>query len=257
VRFWALVGLLFASAWAAVPVAPAGASVLSPVKRPLGDGAVIDWTHLVLEVTAVGFDPLLKSDSKPLEQQAITKVDARISEVVSLVPVSPEETLGSVNPRAAQDAMAAWRVSESRYFDAGPVQVVGSLEIQPLAAGWQWQRAERSPEEVPGTTGIVIDARGKGVEPVLAPRVVDDAQALIYDGKLWKDVAYQRSPVVWVSDPAHPQAQAAGVQPMFLVAKGGGAGWIQLDADGAARLRAVAASGRVLGDGALVIVVEP
>jgi hypothetical protein len=258
-RRWAVLAVVAACAASAVAAAPArsGGATLVDVRRPMGAEAEIDWTHLTLEVRAHGYDPLLKSDSKPLEQAAISVVDRTIGELAARVPVRADLVLGDANPRLALDVLGAWRVHESRYYDAGPVEVIGTVDLQPLAAGWQWQRATSAPEEVPGPTGLLIDARGKGVEPVLAPSLVDELGAPLYEGALWKDVAYQRAPVVWVSDPAHPEALRAGAQPIYMVAAGGGPGRVVIGNADLDRFKAAASVGRLLGDGAIVVVIDP
>lgn len=235
---------------------PSG-ELLRPVRRPVGDRAAIDWSRLVLEVSATGFDPLLKSDSKPLEQQAISAIDARIGGLAALVPLRADLRLGDASPHAAKDALAGWIVRESRYYAAGPVEVVGELDLQPVAAMWLSERAAAPPAEGGGPTGVLIDARGRGVEPVLAPVITDPGGAVLYDGTVFRDVAYARAPVAWVSDPAHPDAQRAGREPAFFVAIAGGVGSIQLGEGDAVRFRGTVSGSRAIGEGSVVIVVDP
>lgn len=243
--------------WMAPSYAEGPAGVLQPVRRSVGDRAVIDWSRLVLEVSASGFDPLLKSDSKPLEQQAISAIDARIGALAAEVPLRVDLRLGQASPHVVKDALAGWAVRESRYYAAGPVEVVGELDLQPVAALWLSQRAVVPPATAEGPSGVLIDARGRGVEPVLAPMLVDPAGGVLYDGTVFKDVAYARAPVVWVSDPAHPDAQRAGRDPAFFVAMGGGPGVVQLSEGDAVRFRGTVAVSRAIGEGNVVIVVDP
>ena len=102
---------------------------------------------------------------------------------------------------------------------------------------------------------MVLDARGTGARPVVVPQVVGPGGEVVYDAFLWQDLAYSRAPVVWVPSAATREAQAAGVNPLFLRATSGSLGTVDVDAAGAAALRALG-DGPVLGDGAFVIVVD-
>lgn len=228
------------------------------VRRPLSAGASVNWTRLLVEVRAVGDDALQKLDSKPIEQRAIHAVDQRIGEDCAGVPLRADVRLGDVRERIRTDAMNAWRIIESRYHAAGQVEVVGTIELLPLFSPWQHQRSLAAPVvDHPGATGVLIDARGLGAGPVVAPRVLGPEGEVLYDGTVWKDVAWQRAPVVWVGDPAHPAAAAAGTEPAIFVAVGAALGEVQLSAADAARFKAEVVPTRALGDGAVVIVVDP
>jgi hypothetical protein len=241
---------LWLMAWAGEPFAD--------VRRPLEDGAWVNWTRLEVEVEASAFDPLLKVDSKPLEQAAITEVDGRIGSVCALVPLAPGVRLGDVRDRIIQEARGAWRLDEGRYYASGRVEVRGVVDLQPMAAPWMASRAANAPEvPVKGPTGVVVDLRGIPVTPTYAPEIVDPNGEIVYGGTVWRDAAFLRAPVVWVSDPAHPQAQRAGAEPAFFIAAGALGAKVVLSAADAARFRAEVSPTRASGEGAVVLVVDP
>ena len=43
---------------------------------------------------------------------------------------------------------------------------------------------EEAPEAPDGNTGLIIDARGLGLSPAMAPKVVDEADKLVYGAKI-------------------------------------------------------------------------
>ena len=246
--------LIWIGLWAAQT---AYAEEMPDVRRSLGGGVVANWTELRLEVVGVAVDPTLALDTKPLEQRAITAIDARVGDDCARVPLRGEVTLADVAPRVAAEALNSWTISEGRYHENGVVEVVGVVELQPLAAGWMSKRAVPGPPLTgEGATGVVVDLRGTGIRPTYAPVIVDKQGEVLYDSVLWADVAFLRAPVVWVSDPAHPEAQRAGASPSFFVASADGAR-IVLAPREAQRFRTEVVPTRMIGEGAVVLVVDP
>lgn len=232
------------------------------VRRPLREGAWVNWTSLQVEVEATAFDELLKGDSKLLEQKALEVVDARIGEAAALVPLTGVETLGAARPRVVQEAFSGARIDTASYYTSGRVKLLSVADIQPLASPWMVTRAPEPDASVAspgreGPTGVVIDARGAGVSPVYAPTIVGADDVVLFDGAVWKDAAFLRAPVVWVPDAMHPSAQVAGAEPAFFVATAGGPGRIVLGAADALRFHDDVQIGRAWRDGAVVILVDP
>ena len=228
----------------------------------LGDGVRVDWTALSVEVQRTANDPHAITDSKPSEQRAIDEVDAAFPDALNPLPVTPTRTLGEVRGRPIEAGQTGWEIARSSYAARGPVTVAGRAPILPLVSGWLREQAHAAPprtfarpEQGQAVTGVVIDARGTDARPVVVPQVVGPAGEIVYDAFLWQDLAYSRAPVVWVPSAAAREAQVAGANPVFVRAVGGGLGTVDVDADGAAALRALV-EGTVLGDGAFVIIVD-
>ena len=80
---------------------------------------------------------------------------------------------------------------------------------------------------------------------------------MLWTGTLWEDVAYERAPVVYVSDAAHPAAMRAGNNPIFAKVTSADEGALQLAENDAVRVRTAFSQARTLGDGTVVVVVDP
>jgi hypothetical protein len=247
-RAGTLVCWLVASAWAGEP---------TDVRRAIGQGVDVNWTRLEVEVVGRAVDPTLKLDSKPLEQRAISLIDERVGADCGRVPVRADALLSELAGKAATDARNGWSIREGRYYADGPVEIVGVVALQPLLAGWMRQRAVPGPPLAEGgVSGVLIDLRGQVIRPTYAPRVLGPEGEVLFDSVLWDDVAFLRAPVVWVSDPAHAEARRAGGSPAFFVATARDTD-IVLSAEDAARFLAEVVPTRAIGDGSVVLVVDP
>jgi hypothetical protein len=278
-------------AWASGPSSEATGGLHA--RRSLGDGVVLDWTSMVLEVRAWQDDPLARTDNKPAEAEAMRQVDAQVRAMLGQLPVRRGVRLEDV--RGPESALAGdpWGVVETRYYTGGPVEVLGRSEILPLVAAWQHARSVESPPmrgkgatqgAVPAAvlaalndagrgkkgearptppvpeppkppTGVVLDVRGTAVQPVMAPRILDAGGAVLFDSVMWKDVAYSKSPVTWVGNPAASEAAIAGERPIFAMGRASPEGEIVVDEPAASQLRGVAGE-RFLGAGCVVVVVD-
>jgi len=71
-------------------------------------------------------------------------------------------------------------------------------------------------------SGLIIDARGMGIQPAIVPQVLTDQGQLFYGGKVVdQQVATQQGVVGYASDPSSPAvAQRVGNKPMVIKAKG-------------------------------------
>lgn len=246
--------------WFAVAMmAWAGAAEpLADVRRPLGDDAWVNWTtHRVEVVRGVG-EPGIVTDSKPLEQQAIQEVTDALPQAVGRVPVTHERTAAALVGWDAARAARAWHVAESRYFSSGRVEVVGVVRLHETLAAWDTARSVSKPEATSEAfTGVVIDARGLDVVPSWAPIVRGPDALPLFEGVLWRHLAWETPPAVWVGDPAAPMASAAGAKPAFFVAAGWEEGAIVLSEADAQRFGNEVRTIAGLGAGAVVIVVDP
>jgi hypothetical protein len=231
---------------------------LADVRTELADDAWMNWSTMRIEVAGSATDPKLAHDNRPLEQQAIAAVDARIGSVVGALPVRGRSILGDLVPGVEGTVKLTWTVGEGRYFRDGHVEVVGVVEVLPLLASWSRGRATKPPPAtLGGKTGLVLDARGLEVAPVFAPRVVSPGGAVLYDSVLSSDAAFEQAPVVWVSDPAHPAAVRAGTEPLLLGVDNAYGGDLVLSEAAAGRVARAFDQSRVLGDGTVVVVIDP
>ena len=233
------------------------------VRREIARGVWVDWTDLAIEVTtrARGHGP---QDAEAAEQQARREVDAAIRQAASRVPLTGALTVGAIGDDrvrpAVQSRLSRWEVTEGRYGSAGEVVLTAALSLQELLKPYTLAEARPGPaqaEHPPEWTGLVIDARGASVVPCWAPRLVtEDGDALLVV-RMWEDEAVNVAPLVYVSDPAHPAAARAGDHPLFVRASDARGGDVVLSGAELARFHAELADARVLGEGRVVVVVDP
>ncbi|MCO4747745.1 MAG: hypothetical protein KC912_23310 [Proteobacteria bacterium] len=232
------------------------------VRRDAGRDAVINWSELSVEVETRSHAGGAAT-RKSAEAEARKVLGPRLAGAARLVGVTTDITLGDLEEGPALGAsvatrMARWYVSEARYYSSGRVELVGELDLRELLKPWTLSGAEEAPArgEQPSYTGLIVDARGLDFEPVWAPSV-RGVGATLWTGTLWEDVAYERAPVVYVSDAAHPAAMRAGNNPMFVRAASAEPSVLELADDDAVRVRTAFSEARTLGDGTVVVVVDP
>lgn len=264
-------------ALAAAPVAMSGdaqdptveAEKLRDVVQPVPSGR-INWTRSTLVVEAEGISNTgAWKDVRVIEQSAFSLLEPRMEELARQVRYSADSTAedllrrGDGVAQALEENLGSWTVSETRYYGSGRVELVAELDLK------SWMRpalmsqaagVNDTPDGAMRTSGVVVDARGLQVRPALAPRLVGPDGGEIFGARsLSEESASTLSPVIWVHDPAHPEAvERAGDAPVFLRATSveGGSDLV-LDRDDATRLRMLAANGTLLAQARVVVVVDP
>lgn len=250
--------LLLRSAWA-----------LDPVLEPLSDGNV-DWTGLRLLAASEGVPSSgVMINLETLEGDARSRLGPRMLKLAREVRITSDRTAGDLldarDPVADRidDNLSLWEVYEVRYYASGGVQMEGALPLQSwlrpalvsLAKG-----VERTAPPTSPISGLVVDARGIEVDYALGPSLYDPQGAALYGiASLTALSASQRSPVVYVHDPADvAAARRAGAQPLFVRATAVRDGCdLVIDAADAGKLVAAAADAPFLLQGNVVIVVDP
>jgi len=243
-----------------VAVALAGPGIPDPVLAPLGQGAEVDWTDLVVRITRRGQPTGSDSAYKAVEQQARQLIDEDILAASGAVAVTSELDVAGLLTGPLQSPMLArsrgWVVVEARYLSSGSVELVAELSLQELLVPWAVGLA--SPE-TPGDvvapyTGLVLDARSTSLSPVYAPRVLGPDGEVLFDGLLVTESSVTTAPAIWVTDLATPNAARAGDQPLFATALSASGADLMVSAEAVQSVRNLVASG-VLGRGALVVLV--
>jgi len=232
-------------------------------------GGRIDWTNQQLVVTASSEKGAgAMSDLKAVEQAARGTLAPRLEAAARQVRVDGGAEAGVLIDSGGTVAemlgenLLRWRVTETRYYTSGRVELTAELELQAwlspaviaLAGG-----AEDATLDVQ-QTGVVIDARGTGLKPSFAPRVMDAAGQLVYSATaLSREAASRVAPAVWVTDPADAEAVArAGAAPLFIRADDVRDSCdVVLDPRDAALLRVLADETDLLARGLVVVIVDP
>ncbi len=246
---------------------PARAQVLEgepeDIRVSLADGVVVNWTRLVLEVTTSAWPRGVDATTKVTEHEARQRIAPRVSRAVGQIPATStltvqdlfhDATLGDPTRARAE----RWVVGEARYHASGRVLLVGELSLQDLFKPWTLASAPLAPtaDRQPSWTGLLLDARGTDVVPAYRPRILYGHDVL-WEGILWDDVALFQDPVVYVPDPAHPASARAGHNPLVLRIARAERADLHLEPDDAIRFRTGMQQARIIGEGTVVVVIDP
>lgn len=246
----------------AARAAPPG-SLPADVVVPGSGGTSVNWTTLRIEVEGAATGIGVGSMPATLEQDARAEIgpnllkraqDLEVRGGLRVSAILAEPTLG---PQVGSQ-IGLWEVDEARYFASGKVVLRASVSIADVLKPWTVSESVNRGDvlvDAPLISGVLVDARGIEVTPAFAPRLLDQAGAPVFDGRVWADRATQATIARYVTDPSHPAAAMAGATPMIVVAAGAMGSDLVLSGDDAAALRAQGAVDALRG-GALVIVVD-
>jgi hypothetical protein len=245
-------------------MALAGASDEVPsVRTELAHGMAVDWTRGVVSVQAGSYRAGAQA-AKAVEQSARLAVDDRLSEELGDVPVTGELDVTALMATPELGAPLSsrqkrWRVVEATYAVSGKVDLIAELSLQDFLKPFTLTLAAPTPPVAPAGaySGVVLDVRGQGMQPVFVPSVVGPDGAPIWAGQLYDEDAVTVAPCIWVSSPEHPAvAERVGDAPLKAVGERVGEGVIRLPASAAADLRALVGT-EALGRGRVVVVTDP
>ncbi len=234
------------------------------LRENLGRGVSVNWTTLTLEVTRDGHGRGVGATRKAIEHDArdglrqsvrVGADNVRVTSGIAVEDLLQDEVLSE----AVSSRVSRWVVGEARYYNSGRIELVAELTLLDLLKPWNLANATPRPAEprVPDLTGVVVDARGTGVTPAWAPRILSDGERLLWDGTVWDDVALGVAPVVWVADPSHPAVATAGDRPLVVRAERATGADLFLDPLDAARFRTAVADSELLREGTVVVVADP
>ncbi|MEZ4319756.1 MAG: hypothetical protein R3F61_19735 [Myxococcota bacterium] len=241
-------------------VLPALASSFEPVVTDLGGGARIDWTELRLEVQA-SHARSGSEGTKAVEELARRTVEDGMGPAADRIPIAPGDLFVTLRDSpelwpAVAPRIGRWMAIENRYHSSGRVTITGALPLVELLKPVSLAMASSRTGPEAEVSGIVLDARGLKVEPCFAPEVRGPGGEVLYDGRMWVETAVEVAPAVWVSDAAHPAADRAGSS-AFVSRVASAEGCVLTVPVEAARTLGVIGETRLIGEGRVVIVVDP
>ncbi len=151
-----------------------------------------DWEGQVLRATGAGAPDLKASNPAQarLGAERAAKLDAlrNLLEQAKGIHISAGRTVGDEMARdevrgRIEGVVRGYRVTNKRYFSDSGVEL--DVEVPLAALTSVVLPAPEAPLAVNAEgarkyTGLVVDARGVGVRPVLAPRLLDDAGKPLY-----------------------------------------------------------------------------
>ncbi len=237
------------------------------LRESIENGAVINWTSMRVEVTSSATPSGVDSSRKVVETSARRPIGDKMRRAVGTVLVQGEQTVQELrtDPEIGQKIARRethWAVTESRYFTSGRIELHGELKIGEVLKPWLLDQASTAaPVDVPQGrhTGVVVLARGLNVQRAFAPRILaSDGETVLHDGLVWKDSATNAIPVIYVPDPAHPAAAfRAGKVPLIVSAMEVRGADVVLTRESSIEYRTGLKGSRAVGQGTVVIVVDP
>jgi hypothetical protein len=242
-----------------------------------GEPAAVDWQKRVVRCTGTGAPNLRDAQSNVAVARIGAERAARLDalrnclEAVRGVRVSGEQTVGgalSADPglRAQVEGVVKGfqLVGKPRYFSDGGVEMDVEVPLDGVAAAVVPQPA--APAAAPGAapaggaggpTGLLVDARGTGLVPALAPRLVDEKGLELYSaGSVAPEIRKKSGAAAWSRDPASArkeQAERLGDKPLEVKAVKAQGTDAVLDDQAAAAIQAAPA---LLAEGRVVFVTE-
>ncbi|NOK33177.1 hypothetical protein HMI49_08215 [Corallococcus exercitus] len=256
-----------------VPLTALGQGKDAKVAAPAAEAARgvgtpgINWEGQVLRATGAGAPDLKAANPAQarLGAERAAKLDAfrNLLEQAKGIQVSAGRTVGDELARdevkgRVEGAIRGYKVLATRYFSDSGVEM--DVEV-PLAALTAALTSAQEPAIVLNDgaakyTGLVVDARGLGVTPVLAPRLVDATGKALYGATVLTEEARGTAGVAAWFDSLDAARKAARVGDKPLVVK---AAQLQgsdlvLSAEGARAL--TEANTRFLAEGRVAIVTQ-
>jgi hypothetical protein len=206
----------------------------APAPKPAPDGRTgVDWQDQLLKATGSGA-PDMRATSPAqarLGAEKAAQLDAfrNLLGQVKGIRVSAEKTVGDqmgqeeIRARV-EGVIKGYRVVKKRYFSDQGVELDVEVPLAAISLAVLPTAVEVAPsgERSGGDrhTGLVVDVRGLGVQPVLSPRVVDQAGKLLYGLEMLTEATRRTTGVAgwYKSADAASRAQAIGDAPLVLKA---------------------------------------
>jgi hypothetical protein len=206
----------------------------APPAKPAADGRTgVDWQDQVLKATGSGA-PDMRATSPAqarLGAEKAAQLDAfrNLLGQVKGIRVSAEKTVGDQMGQnevkaKVEGVIKGYRVVHKRYFSDQGVELDVEVPLSSISLAVLPTPAEAPlPAERSGGdrhTGLVVDVRGLGVQPVLSPRVVDEGGKLLYGLEMLSEATRKTTGVSgwYKSADAASRAQAVGDAPLVLKA---------------------------------------
>jgi hypothetical protein len=226
----------------------------------------VDWEAQVLRATGAGAPDLKASNPAQarLGAERSAKQDAlrKLMEQARTVPLRANRTvddeLGRDDVRRrVEDSLKAFKVVGQRLYSDSGVELDVEVPLTALAPALP-PVAEKplvlNPEGEKKYTGLVVDARGLGAKPVLAPTLVDPAGKPLYGPEaLGTEARVSTGVAAWFTDlEAAKKAPRVGAQPLVLKAEKLQGSDLVLSAEAVKQL--TGSNTRFLAEGRVVIV---
>lgn len=221
--------LASASAQAGDAKDPAAAADDSVVQK-LGHGE-INWSKKVVTATGSGAANLKDASvaQARLMAERAAKLDAlrNILETIQGIQVSGSRNAtdlmsnGEIKSRISGMAQG-YKVVDTKYYSDGSVDVIISMPIDENLTNALVERPKKarkvSTEGAAGFSGLIVNARGLGLTPSMAPRIVDEAGKEVYGTEVVSDTGLKQGGIVGYAKQDDQAKERVGDKPIVVKA---------------------------------------
>jgi hypothetical protein len=228
ISYAAVAALLFASAAFAGDKDPAAAADDSVVQK-VGHGE-INWSKKVVTATGSGAANMKDNVAQArLMAERAAKLDAlrNIVETIQGIQVTGSRSAndimsnGEVKSRISGMAQG-FKVVDTKYYSDGSVDVIVQMPIDENLTNALVERPKKQHKVneagAASFTGLVINARGLGLTPSMAPRVVDESGKEVYGTEVVSDKGLKQGGIVGYAKQDDQAKDRTGDKPMVVKA---------------------------------------
>jgi len=200
---------------------------IKDVETSVGQSGKIDWSTGVITAVGIGAPPAQPANAaqaRAMAERAAQVVAYRnLLEAVKGVRVDSTTTVenfmvtSDIIKTEVSGVIQGATVMDKKYMSDGSVEVTVGMKLtgaladtlMPKSPGVQPTGFGAPPAAAAGVlyTGLIVDARGLGVKPAMAPKIVNEEGKEVY-GSAWinRDWAVREGMVGYLKDPAAAQA---------------------------------------------------
>ncbi len=201
------------------------AGTITDVVNPVGSTGKIDWTTNVITAVGIGAPPAQPANAaqaRAMAERAAQVVAYRnLLEAVKGVRVDSTTTVenfmvaSDVIKTEVSGFIQGATIMDKKYMSDGSVEVTVGMKLTGALADTLLPKGITPPVPPAGGsatsgqvyTGLIVDARGLGVRPAMAPKILNEDGKEVY-GSAWinRDWAVREGMVGYLKDPAAAQA---------------------------------------------------
>ncbi len=200
---------------------------IKDVEQPVGSTGKVDWTTGVLTAVGIGAPPAQPANAaqaRAMAERAAQVVAYRnLLEAVKGVRVDSTTTVenfivtSDVIRTEVSGIIQGAMIMDKKYMSDGSVEVTVGMKLTGALADALLPKTPPTPPTgltgslapaTPGQiyTGLIVDARGLGVKPAMAPKILNEDGKEVY-GSAWinRDYAVREGMVGYLKDPVQAQ----------------------------------------------------
>jgi hypothetical protein len=200
---------------------------IKDVEQPVGSTGKVDWTTGVLTAVGTGAPPAQPANAAQARAMAerAAQVVAYRNMLEAVKGVRVDSTTTVENFIVTSDAIRTEvsgiiqgaMIMDKKYMSDGSVEVTVGMKLTGALADALLPKTLPTPPTgltgtlPPGTpgqlyTGLIVDARGLGVKPAMAPKILNEDGKEVY-GSAWinRDYAVREGMVGYLKDPVQAQ----------------------------------------------------